>query len=65
MPRKEMKYPKLVATRVPLEVWQAIQKLVKDKQDDYPRYTEGDAVRSALVNHLKAKGLLNKGKNYL
>ena len=65
MPRKELKYPKLVATRVPLEVREAINKLVKEKQKDYPRYTEGDAVRSALVNHLKAKGFLDKGKKYL
>ena len=65
MPRKELKYPKLIATRVPLDVRKAIDELVKEKQKDYPRYTEGDAVRSALVNHLKSKGYLDKGKNYL
>ena len=65
MPRKELKYSKLVATRVPAEVYEAIQKLIREKQQEYPRYTEGDAIRSAIVKHLKEKGFLDKKKDYL
>ena len=63
--KRTAKFTKAVTTRLPDEVFKAIEKIVKDKQDDFPRYTEGDLVRSAVVNHLKAKGYLNKGKNYL
>lgn len=62
---KEIKYTKTVTTRFPVEVFNAIEKLIKDKQEEFPRYTEADAIRSAIVNHLKNKGYLNKGKNYL
>ena len=65
MPKTEKKYPKTITTRIPLEVYDAIKKLIQDKQKDYPRYNEGDAMRSAVVNHLKAKGFLDKEKNYL
>jgi len=62
---RENKFPKILATRVPVDVWEAIRKLIKDRQKDFPRYSEADAVRSAIVNHLKSKGFLDKGKNYL
>jgi len=62
---RENKFPKLLATRVPKEVWEALRKLTKDRQKDFARYSEADAVRSAIINHLKAKGFLDKGKNYL
>lgn len=63
--KKQAKFTKAVTTRFPDEVYKAIEKLVKSKQEDFPRYTEGDLVRSAMVNHLKAKGYLKKGKDYL
>jgi hypothetical protein len=62
---KELKYTKTVTTRFPDEVFQAIEKLVKEKKKDFPRYTEADAVRTAVVNHLKSKGYLDKKKNFL
>ncbi|MEK6888816.1 MAG: hypothetical protein AABW80_01780 [Nanoarchaeota archaeon] len=62
---KENKYPEIVATRVPKEVLEALKNLAKDRKKDFPRYSEADAVRSAIVNHLKSKGFLDKGKNYL
>ena len=62
---KDLKYTKTVTTRFPDEVYKAIEKLVKDKKDEFPRYTEADAIRSAIVNHLKNKGYLDKGKNFL
>lgn len=63
--KRENKYPKLVSTRIPDVVWNALMKLAKGKQKDFPRYSEADAIRSAIVNHLKNKGLLEKGKDYL
>ena len=60
-----LKYTKTITTRFPEEVFTAVEKLVKDKQKDFPRYTEADAIRSAIVNHLKNKGYLDKGKNFL
>jgi len=63
--KKEMKYPQIIATRIPNEVHKALGKLVKERQKEFPRYSEADAVRSAVVNHLKTKGLLEKGKDYL
>jgi hypothetical protein len=65
MPKTELKYPKTITTRVPLGVYGALKKFIDEKQKDYPRYNEGDAMRSAIVNHLKSKGYLDKGKNYL
>jgi len=62
---KDLKYNKTVTTRFPEEVFKAIEKLVHDKKEEFPRYTEADALRSAIVNHLKNKGYLDKGKNYL
>jgi thymidylate kinase len=62
---KELKYTKTVTTRFPEEVFKAIGTLVKNKQKDFPRYTEADAIRAAIVNHLKSKGYLDKAKNYL
>jgi hypothetical protein len=62
---KELKYKKTITTRFPDEVYKAIEKLVKDKKNEFPRYTEADAIRSAIVNHLKNKGYLTKGKNFL
>lgn len=63
--RKGLRYTKTVTTRFPEEVFNAIEKLVKDKQKEFPRYTEADAIRSAIVNHLKSKGYLDKVKNFL
>ena len=62
---RENKYPKIAATRVPVAVWEAMRKYIKEKQKDFPRYSETDFMRSAMVNHLKAKGFLEKGKDYL
>ena len=65
MPKTILKYPKTITTRVPLEVYDALKKLISEKQKDYPRYNEGDVMRSAVVKHLKEKGLLDKKKDYL
>jgi hypothetical protein len=62
---KRIRYTKTITTRFPDEVFVAVEKLVKEKQKEFPRYTEADAIRSAIVNHLKNKGYLEKSKNYL
>ncbi len=63
--RKETRFTKLIAARIPEEVWKAIEKRIEHKQKKFPRYTEGDIIRTSLVNHLKNKGYLDKGKDYL
>ena len=59
------KLMKTVTIRLPEAVWIALQKKANDKHKDYPRYSESDAVRSAIINDLKAKGYLDKSKDYL
>ena len=65
MPKKELKYPLTVTTRFPEAVAQSIKEIVKDKQKEFPRYSEADLIRSAVVNHLKSKGKLDRNKDYL
>ena len=62
---REKRFEKHIATRIPKDVYEALQKLAKERRKDFPRYTESDAMRSAIINHLKAKGFLEKGKDYL
>jgi len=62
---RKAKFTKTVTTRFTEEIAKVIEKLVKDRRKEFPRYTEGDLVRSAVVNHLKAKGYLDKKKDYL
>ena len=64
MAEKE-KYTKTLTVRLPETVYKAVLKRVQDKKSEFPRYQEADAVRSAIVNHLKLKGYLDKGKEYL
>lgn len=54
-----------ILARFPHVVAEAIEKYTKDKQKEFPRYRPLDLVRSAVVNHLKAKGYLDKNKDYL
>jgi len=63
--KRTARFTKAVTARFPEEVFKAIEKVVQVKQEDFPRYTEGDVVRSAVIKHLKEKGYLDKGKNYL
>ena len=65
MSRGEKRFNDVLATRFPTVVAEAVKKLVKEKQKEFPRYSEADLIRSAVVNHLKSKGFLDKGKNYL
>ena len=62
---KDNKLDKTVTIRVPEVVWKALQKKTHDKKKDFARYSEADAVRSAIINDLKAKGYLDKNKDYL
>ncbi len=63
--KEKNKLMKTVTIRLPEAIWNALQKKTKDKQKDYARYSESDAVRSAIINDLKAKGYLDKSKDYL
>jgi len=65
MVKKELKYPLTVTTRFPEVVASVIGEVVKEKQKEFPRYSEADLIRSAVVNHLKSKGKLDKNKDYL
>ena len=65
MPKKELRYPLTVTTRFPEAVAEAVAEIVKDKQKEFPRYSEADLIRSAVVNHLKSKGKLDRNKDYL
>lgn len=58
-------YNKAITVRVPEAVYDAVMKRVKNKQTKYPRYSDAEVIRKALVKHLKEKGLLDKSKNYL
>ena len=40
-------------------------KRVEKKQLKYPRYSDAEVMRKALVKHFKDKGYLDKDKNYL
>lgn len=62
---RKAKFTKAVTTRFPEDIYKLIEKLVKERKKEFPRYTEGDMIRSAVINHLKLKGYLKKGKNYL
>jgi len=58
-------YRHTITVRVPDAVYEAVMKRVKNKQNKYPRYSDAEVIRKALVKHLKEKGLLDKDKNYL
>ena len=62
---KPVKYAKALTVKFPQEVWEAMEKRVEKKQKFYPRYSEADVVRTAVVKHLKEKDLLKKDKSYL
>lgn len=63
--KEKTKLMKTVTIRIPEVIWEALQKKAKDKRKEYARYSESDAVRSAIINDLKSKGYLDKGKDYL
>ena len=58
-------YKHTITVRVPDEVYEALMKRVTHKQKKYPGYSDAEAIRKALVKHLKDKGLLDKDKSYL
>ena len=51
--------------RFPEIVYNALVKRANTKRKDFPRYNEADEVRSAVVEHLKKKGVLDKDKDHL
>ena len=57
---KRPTYDKLLNTRVPKEVFKAVEKKAHDNGDK-----SADIVRKAIVFYLKAKGFLDKKKKYL
>ena len=44
-----------------MRLWSVVAK----KQLKYPRYSDAEVMRKALVGHLKDKGYLDKDKSYL
>ena len=60
-----IKYVRPMTVKFPKDVWEAMQKRLKHKRIYYPRYCEADLIRTAVVKHLKEKGFLEKGKDYL
>ena len=62
---KPSKYAKAITVKFPAAVVDAMKKRVEGKQKLFPRYAEADIIRTAVVKHLKEKGLLEKGKDYL
>ncbi len=58
-------YKHTITVRVPESVYDALMKRVKNKRREYPRYSDAEVIRKALVKHLKEKGLLDKNKDYL
>lgn len=58
-------YKHVITVRVPEAVYDALMKRVKNKKLKYPRYSDAEVIRKALVKHLKEKGLLDKDKYYL
>lgn len=58
-------YKHTITVRVPEAVYEALMRRVRNKQLKYPRYSDAEVIRKALVKHLKDKGLLEKDKNYL
>jgi len=62
---KKSPYKHIITVRVPDAVYEALMKRVARKQAKYPSYTDAEAIRKALVKHLKDKGLLDKDKSYL
>jgi hypothetical protein len=62
---KAPKYSKAVTVKFPEEVWKAMEKRAEKKRIHYPRYSEADLIRTAVVKHLKEKKLLDKNKDYL
>lgn len=58
-------YTHALTVRVPEAVYDAVMKRVKNKQKKYPRYSDAEVIRKAIVKHLKEKGLLDKDKDYL
>jgi len=63
--KKNPKYSKPVTVRFPEEVYKALLQRMKHKQKVFGKYREADVIRTAVVNHLKKKGYLKTGKDYL
>ncbi|MCA9487810.1 MAG: hypothetical protein KC516_02505 [Nanoarchaeota archaeon] len=62
---KKPTYGKPFGVRLPKEVEIALEKKVKDKRKKFPRYTIQDAIRAYIVEGLKKREYLDKGKDYL
>lgn len=61
----EKRLGKPIGVRLPKPVEEALKKRVKDKRKQFPRYDVQDLIRTATIKHLKAKGYLDKNKDYL
>jgi len=62
---KIIRYTKAITVKFPDDVWKAMDKRIAKKQKFYPRYSEADLIRTAVVKHLKTKKLLDENKHYL
>ncbi len=65
MPDRKTKYTRAILVRLPEDVYLAMEKRVKHKRTKYGRYSDADFARTAIVNHLKNKGYLDRKKDYL
>ncbi|MEK6927732.1 MAG: hypothetical protein AABX11_04835 [Nanoarchaeota archaeon] len=59
------KYNVPITVKFPETLVKAMARRIEHKQKKFPRYTEADFIRTAVVNHLKNKGYLDKNKDYL
>lgn len=62
---KPTRYAKAITVKFPEDIVKAMAKRIEYKKKKFPRYAEADVIRTAVVKHLKEKGLLDKGKDYL
>ncbi len=62
---EKSKYTRSITIRVPEDVYKALEKRAEYKKKYFGKYRPADVVRTAVIKHLKAKGLLDKDKNYL
>jgi phosphoribulokinase len=64
--RKVIKFDQVITGRVPIVVFNAVEKYIHDQQKDgFPRYNQGDLIRASVVKFLKNKKYLNEGDQYL
>lgn len=60
MSKKGLKFPKLLAGKISLDVRRALDKFIKDKQRDDPSYNDADFLRRYVVEILQREGYMPK-----